>query len=130
MHSPIATSLNNDYYQTRLRRMCEHSLPLFSLIQKREQFNRDQLLHLVENDLYGTLQNLKDTTRMKRSVGLVISAVTGLVTLAVEAVGGYLQKKRNKAMAIAVDALREAQLDLMISCRGTGMISCFMVPIV
>ena len=107
----LSAPLSDTFYQSRLRRMCEHSLPLFSLIQKREQFNRDQLINLVENDLYGTLHNLRTSQRSKRSVGLVISTVTGLVTLAVEAVGGYLQKKRNKAMAIAVDALRKAQLE-------------------
>ena len=101
----------NSYYHSKLRCMCEHSLPLFSLIQQREQFNREYLIKLVEQDLYGTLQTHKNARRKKKSVGLVVSAVTGLVTLAVEAVGGYLQKKRNKAMATAMDALREAQLD-------------------
>ena len=37
--------------------------------------------------------------------------MTGLVTLAIEAVGGYLQRKRNKAMATAMDTLHEVQLD-------------------
>ena len=101
----------NSYYHSKLRRMCEHSLPLFSLIQQREQFNREYLIKLVEQDLYGTLQTLKKARHKKRSVGLVVSAVTGLVTLADEAVGSYLQKKRNKAMATAMDALCEAQLD-------------------
>ena len=101
----------NSYYHSKLRRMCEHSLPLFSLIQQREQFNREHLLKLIEQDLYGTLRTLKNASRKRRSIGLVVSAVTGLVTLAVEAVGGYLQKKRNKAMAIAMYTLQEAQLD-------------------
>ena len=104
-------SLTNTYYNSKLRHMCEHSLPLFSLIQQREQFNRDHLIKLVEEDLYGTLRNLKESNRGKRSIGLVVSAVTGLVTLAAEAIGGYLQRKRNKAMATAMDALHEAQLD-------------------
>ena len=91
--------------------MCEHSLPLFSLIQQREQFNRDCLIKLVEEDLYGTLPNLKEFNRGKRSVELVVSVVTGSVTLVIEAVGSYLQRKRNKAMATAMDALHEAQLD-------------------
>ena len=91
--------------------MCEHSLPLLSLIQQREQFKRDHLIKLVEEDLYGTLWNLKESNRGKRPIGLVVSAVTGLVTLAIEAVGSYLQRKRNKAMATAMDTLHEAQLD-------------------
>ena len=40
-----------------------------------------------------------------------ISAVTGLVTLAVEGISGYLQSKRNKAMANAMDALHRAQVE-------------------
>ena len=96
----------NSYYHSKLRCMCEHTLPLFSLIQ-----NREYLIKLVEQDLYGTLRTLKKVRHKKRSVGLVVSAVTGLVTLAIEAVGSYLQKKRNKAMATAMDTLREAQLD-------------------
>ena len=108
---PNPLSLTNTYYNSKLRRMCEHSLPLFSLIQQREQFNRDHLIKLVEEDLYGTLQNLKESNRRKRSIGLVVSAMTGLVTLAIEAVGSYLQRKRNKAMATAMDVLHEVQLD-------------------
>ena len=37
--------------------------------------------------------------------------MTGLVTLAVEGISGYLQDKRNKAMANAMDALHKAQTD-------------------
>ena len=107
--SPL--SQTSTYYHSKLRHMCEHSLPLFSLIQQREQFNRDHLIKLVEEDLYGTLWNLKELNRRKRSIGLVVSAMTGLVTLAIEAIGGFLQRKRNKAMATAMDALHEVQLD-------------------
>ena len=108
---PSPLSLTNTYYNSKLRHMCEHSLPLFSLIQQREQFNRDHLIKLVEEDLYGTLWNLKELNRKKRSVGLVVSTLTGLATLAVEAIGSYLQRKRNKAMATAMDTLHEVQLD-------------------
>ena len=108
---PSPLSLTNTYYNSKLRCMCEHSLPLFSLIQQREQFNRDHLIKLVEEDLYGTLWNLKESNRRKRSIGFVVPPVTGLVTLAIEAVGSYLQRKRNKAMATAMDTLHEAQLD-------------------
>ena len=43
---------------------------------------------------------------------MVISMVTGLVTLAIEGISGYLQSKRNKAMANAMDTLHEAQIDM------------------
>ena len=44
-------------------------------------------------------------------MSLVISTVTGLVTLAVEAISGYLQRKRNKAITNAMDALHRAQVE-------------------
>ena len=95
-----------------LRSICEQSLPMFSLLEKREEFNRKKLLKLVEEDLYGILKSYQFPTRSKRFAGLVISAVMGLITLAVEGISGYLQSKRNKAMANTMDALHEAQIDM------------------
>ena len=95
-----------------LRSICKQSLPMFSLFEKREEFNRKKLLKLVEEDLYGTLKSYRFPTRSKRLAGMVISAVTGLVMLAVEGISSYLQSKRNKAMANAMYALHEAQIDM------------------
>ena len=97
---------------TLLRAICKQSLPMFSLFEKREEFNRKKLLQLVEEDLYGTLKAYRFPNRSKRFAGMVISAVTGLVTLAIEGISGYLQSKRNKAMANAMDALQGAQIDM------------------
>ena len=102
----------SDHYKYNLRQLCEDSLPLFSLIESREDYHRHKLLELVEQDLYGTLQIYRTNgQRSRRFTSLVISAVTGLVTLAVEGISGYLQNKRNKAMANAMDALHKAQTD-------------------
>ena len=102
----------SDHYKYDLRQLCEDSLPLFSLIESREEYHKNKLIELVEQDLYGTLQSYRSTgQRSQRFASLVISAVTGLVTLAVEGISRYLQNKRNKAMANAMDALHKAQAD-------------------
>ena len=47
-------------------------------------------------------------TRPRRGLGtLVISAVTGLITLAVESLGSYLHNKQEKRINDAVLAMRE-----------------------
>ena len=78
---------------TWLRRICEHSQPILSLMQKRELYYKDKLLSLVQDDLYGTLPAPHPVGRNKRFAALVIPALAGLVTLAVESVSGYLQRK-------------------------------------
>ena len=84
----------SDHYKYDLRQLCEDSLPLFSLIESREDYHRHKLLELVEQDLYGTLQTYRTNGQQsRRFTSLVISAVTGLVTLAVEGISGYLQNK-------------------------------------
>ena len=95
-----------------LRSICEQALPKFSLLEKREQFNWKRLLNVIEEDLYGILKSYWSPNHSKRFAGLVISAVTGLVTLVVEGISSFLQSKRNKAMANAMDALQEAQVDI------------------
>ena len=50
--------------------------------------------------------------RPKRFASMAIPAISGLVTLAVESVSGYLQNRRNKAMAKAMDTLHSAHRGL------------------
>ena len=99
------------YIRPYLRNLCLDSRPLFRLMESREKFLREKLIKLVEKDLYGNLQSYRSQGRSKRFASLAISAVTGLVTLAVEGISGYLQGKRNKAMANAMDALHKANTD-------------------
>ena len=92
-----------------LRQVCEHSLPILSLIQKKDDFYRSKLQQLVEHDLYGNLLSHRSAGRSKRFAAIVVPAIAGLVTLAVESLSGYLQNKRHKAMAKAMDALQQNQ---------------------
>ena len=91
---------------------CEDSLPAFTLVKTREDYYRKKLIALVDEDLYAPLELYRSLgRRSKWFASLVISTVTGLVTLAIEGISGYLQRKRNKAMANAMDALHRAQVE-------------------
>ena len=88
---------------------------------KKEKYFVDRLHGLLENDLYSVLPQLRRGSqagrqqtgyspkgRSRRGLGtLVISAVTGLITLAVESLGSYLHNKQEKWINNAVLAMRE-----------------------
>ena len=102
---------NFPYIKPYLTNLCKDSKPLFHLIASWEKYLREKLINLVEKDPYKPLFTYRFQGRSKRFASLMLSAVTGLVTLAVEGVSGYLQDKRNKAMANAMDALQKAQAE-------------------
>ena len=91
-----------------LRETCEHTQPVLSLLEKREQYYNQRLLNLVQNELYSPMPIPLSAGRKKRFAALAILALAGLVTLAVESISGYLQRKRNKAMARAMDTLHRS----------------------
>ena len=95
-----------------LRNHCEDSMPVFNLVKTREEYFRKKLTTLVDEDLYAPLESYRCLgRRSKWFASLIISAVTGLVTLAVEGISSYLQRERNKAMANAMDALHRGQVE-------------------
>ena len=112
---PMNLRVISTYSLTRRPPLCDHcedSQPAFSLIKAREDCYRNKLINLVDEDLFAPLESYRSLgRRSKWFVSLVISAVTGLITLAVEDISGYLQSKRNKAMANAMDALHRAQVE-------------------
>ena len=109
----LAPSLGtNRNRRIELRNSCEDSLPAFSLVKAREEYYRKKLIALVDEDLFAPLESYRSLRRRSKwFASLVISAVRGLVTLAVEGISSYLQSKRNKAMANAMDALHRAQVE-------------------
>ena len=109
----LAPSLGtNRNRRIELRNSCEDSLPAFSLVKAREEYYRKKLIALVDEDLFTPLESYRSLgRRSKQFASLVISTVTGLVTLAIEGISGYLQSKRNKAMANTMDALHRAQVE-------------------
>ena len=110
-------NLPNDsktYYWVRpwLHSLCESSLPVVSLLRKKENYYRSKLQNLVSNELHQGIPALSSAGRSKRFVSVAIPAITGLVTLAVESISGYLQSKRNKAITKAMESLHAGQKGL------------------
>ena len=90
------SSIDLNWARPWLRHVCENSLPILSLVQRKDNFYRSKLQHLVEHDLYGNLLSHRSAGRSKRFAAIVIPAIAGLVTLAVESLSGYLQNRRQK----------------------------------
>ena len=95
-----------------LRSLCETSLPIISLLRKKEDFYKNKLQDLLTNELHRAMPALGSAGRPKRFASVAIPAIAGLVTLAVESVSGFLQNRRNKAMAKAMDAFHSAHRGL------------------
>ena len=68
---------------------------------------------LLEEDLYAALPKLKSHVvtksrhRSKREFGVLLSAMPGLITLAVENISTYLKSHQEKYISDAVDAMRQ-----------------------
>ena len=95
----------------RGKRMVRQGHTIYATLRKKEKYFVDRLYGLLENDLYSILPQLRrgsQAVRPQRGLGtLVISAVTGLITLAVESLGSYLRNKQEKRINDAVLAMRE-----------------------
>ena len=77
--------------RVKLRNHCEDSLPAFTLVKTREDYYRKKLIALVDEGLYAPLESYRSLRRRsKQFASLVICAVTGLVTLAIEGISSYL----------------------------------------
>ena len=91
--------------------MCAKATPYMQHLRKKEKYFVDRLHDLLENDLYSILPQLRrgsQVIRPRRGLRtLVVSAVTGLITLAVESLGSYLCNKQEKWINDAVLAMRE-----------------------
>ena len=78
-------------------------------LHKKEKYFVDWLYGLLENDLYFILPQLRHGSHVvcpRQGLGtLAISAVTGLITLAVESLGSYLRNKQEKQINDAVLAM-------------------------
>ena len=85
--------------------------PYMQHLCKKKKHFVDWLYGLLENDLYSMLLQLWRGSRAvqpHRGLGtLLVSAATGLITLAVESLGSYLCGKQEKQINDAVIAMRE-----------------------
>ena len=67
-------------------------------------------MHKKIDNLHAAIPALVYAGRNKRFAA-ALPATAGLVTLAIESISGYLQAKRNKAMANALNAMKEFQIE-------------------
>ena len=116
-----ALSKEHRRLQIAVSEWCAKATPYMQHLRKKEKYFVDRLHGLLENDLYSVLPQLRRGSqagcqqtgyspkgRSRRGLGnLVISAVTGLITLAVESLGSYLHNKQEKWINNAVLAMRE-----------------------
>ena len=93
--------------QRLVRRYCLAFSPEIMMIKAKEENLRNQLKNLVEIDLPHALP-VTTNQRQKKSITAAISAVTGIVTLAVEAISSHLKNKRLKAVENGLKALKES----------------------
>ena len=106
-----AISKEHRRLQIAVSEWCAKATPYMQHLRKKEKYFVDRLYGLLENDLYSVLPQLRrgsNSIRSRRGLGtLAVSAVTGLITLAVESLGSYLRNKQEKRINDAVLAMRE-----------------------
>ena len=106
-----AISKEHRRLQIAVSEWCAKASPYMQHLRKKEKYFVDRLYGLLENDLYSVLPQLRrgsNSICSRRGLGtLAVSAVTGLITLAVESLGSYLRNKQEKRINDAVLAMRE-----------------------
>ena len=121
-----AISKEHRRLQIAVSEWCTKAMPYMQHLRKKEKYFVDRLHGLLENDLYSVLPQLRrgsQVIRPRRGLGtLVISAVTGLITLAVESLGSYLRNKQEKRINEAVLAMRKITQRYRIRCNNIQMI--------
>ena len=95
---------------------CARAIPYIEYLKEQEKYYIDKVHELLCYDLYATLPELKLTSgplRARRGLGaLFLSAIPGLITLAVESIGSWIKGKQQKRVNEAVSAMRaESQVD-------------------
>ena len=87
--------------------MCKTVSPQLQLMKEKEKLYRAEAMSKL-HDLHTAIPALESAGRNKRFVS-ALPAIDGLVTLAVESISDFLERKRNKAMANALRAMEESQ---------------------
>ena len=71
----------------------------------------------------------RDTCPQKKALAAFLPVIAGLATIAVESLNSFLQRKRNKAMASGMIAIKEDQTLAWNSLKQLEMISLCMESI-
>ena len=95
---------------------CARAIPYIEYLKEQEKYYIDKVHELLCDDLYAALPELKPMSgplRARRCLGaLFLSAIPGLITLAVESIGSWIKGKQQKRVNEAVSAMRaESRVD-------------------
>ena len=98
---------------------CARATPYIEHLQQQEKYYIEKVHDLLCEDLYSALPELKPTLaplrkdRHRRGIGtLILSAIPGLITLAVESVSSWIKGKQQRQVDEAVSTMRmESQVD-------------------
>ena len=95
---------------------CAQAIPYMEYLQQQEKYYIEKVHELLCDDLYSALPELKlmsGPLRKRRGIGtLILSAIPGLITLAVESVSSWIKGKQQKRVDEAVSAMRvESQVN-------------------
>ena len=95
-----AISKEHRHLQIAVSEWCAKATPYMQHLRKKEKYFVDWLYGLLENNLYFMFPQLQRGSRAvhpHRALGtLLVSAATGLITLAVESLCSYLRNKQEK----------------------------------
>ena len=92
------------------------AIPYIEYLKEQEKYYIEKVHELLCDDLYAALPELKLMSghlRTRRGIGaLILSAIPGLITLAVESVGSWIKGKQQKRVDEAVSTMRaESQVN-------------------
>ena len=95
---------------------CAQAIPYMEYLQQQEKYYIEKVHELLCDDLYFALPELKLMSgpfRKRRGIGaLILSAIPGLITLAVESVSSWIKGKQQKRVDEAVSTMRaESQVN-------------------
>ena len=101
-----------------VKEWCARAIPYIEYLKEQEKYYVEKVHELLCDDLYAALPELKPTSghlrsRSRRGIGaLILSAIPGLITLAVESIGSWIKGKQQKRVDEAVSTMRaESQVD-------------------
>ena len=93
-----------------VKEWCAWAIPYLEYLQQQEKYYIEKVHELLCDDLYSALPELKPMLgphRMKRGIGaLILSAIPGLITLAVESISSWIKGKQQKRVDEAVSTMR------------------------
>ena len=109
-------TITQDGVTTTMNEWCAKVVPFVEHLQKKKKYLMESLHDLLCEDLYAALPELKPLAVTKsgqrscRGLGAVLlSAVPGLITLAVESLSSFIKGKQQKRIDDAVVAMRRDQ---------------------